>query len=155
MTENTLAVIKDEARFYISTPEKAAEALAFVKQLKDVAASIEESVKNRAYKIMSAEGLREVVYGAYTAKLIEPTEVRTYNPLSLVEALSETRTIDPWDVLTDACDHGLLTVSNTALKKYLQSHKVEGDQLAILLHDSELKTKSGYISISERSKNAN
>ena len=50
----------------------------------------------------------------------------------------------------DALDNDILTVSNTALTRYLKSHKVEGDDLATLISDSDLKTKAGYISITER-----
>ena len=60
--DKALIELKERARFYISTPERAAEALLFCKNAEMVVAEIKESVKQRAAKLMDDNGTESIVY---------------------------------------------------------------------------------------------
>lgn len=136
--QQALAVLQDQVSFYISNPEKAGEALAFVKKLKDLSSKIEESVKDRAWSIMERQGLRQLEYGDYVAKLVEPTEKKIYRPSSVLKALGP-----------DAIDD-LFTVSTPSVMKHLSKFAIEGAALDQLNDGIETKPVKGYISVSEK-----
>lgn len=60
--DHALIELKEQARFYISSPEKAAEALLFCKRLEQFAAEIKESVKERATKMMDESDKESIIY---------------------------------------------------------------------------------------------
>lgn len=60
--EQTIEKLKEEARFYISTPERAAEALLFVRNLKRFAEEVEAKVKERAVEVMDKKNTDLITY---------------------------------------------------------------------------------------------
>ena len=60
--EQALIELKERARFYISTPERAAEALLFIRNLEKFAQEIKEKVKERATKIMDEKQMELMTY---------------------------------------------------------------------------------------------
>jgi len=60
--EQALILLKEQARFYISTPESAAEALLFIRELERFAEEIKKNVKERAAKIMDEKGMELITY---------------------------------------------------------------------------------------------
>lgn len=136
--DEAVATIQERVRFYISNPDKAGEALTFVKQLKDLAVSVEEKVKERSWDVMQSAGLKQLDHGGYVATLHEPTEVTEYNPQSVLDALG----ID-----------GLLAcskISTPKVKTYLSKYKIEGENLGKLHKNEKVTTKAGYISVKEK-----
>lgn len=136
--DEAVATIQERVRFYISNPDKAGEALTFSKQLKDLATSVEEKVKEKSWEIMQNAGLKQLDHGGYVATLHEPTEVTEYHPQSVIDAIGI---------------EGLLQcvkVSTPKLKSYLSKYALEGEKLNWLNKKTKVTTKAGYISVSEK-----
>lgn len=136
--DEAVATIQERVRFYISNPDKAGEALTFSKQLKDLAASVEEKVKERSWQIMQDAGLKQLDHGGYIATLHEPTDVVEYMGKSVFDAIGM---------------EGFLScvkVSTPKLKSFLSKYAIEGEKLNTLNKGIKVTTKAGYISVSEK-----
>jgi len=136
--DKALADLEENVRFYISSPDKAGEALRFVKILRDFAEQVEEKVKHRAFEIMSDKDLFEIDTGEYLIKRIDPTSAREYKASSVIEALGMERAI------------AFLKVSTSKLEFYAKKARLTGDELNKMAVGAVEKHRKGYIAIREK-----
>jgi hypothetical protein len=143
--EHALVQLEEQARFYISTPERAAEALLFCKRLKTLQERIEASVKERAVKIMDDKNMELLHYSVTdpdTGEIREwevrrsyGTQTKEYRPEKVVEALGLPVALK------------FFKVGKTALEKYLKKGVSKGDlqefQAFKAVEDPIIKTKKG------------
>ena len=124
-------------RFYIRTPEQAAEALLFSKKLKEFAAKIEEKVKGRASEIMSDKDLKFLDIDGFSIIRIEPTDTLEYSASNLIEAIGQERATP------------FLKVSTSKLQMYIKKQGVSGEELEKINQNVKNKHRDGYIKIIE------
>ena len=62
MKNEALARLKEETRFYLSTPERVAEALLFVRSAEKYIKELKEKVKERAVEVMDRNNVEVVPY---------------------------------------------------------------------------------------------
>jgi len=142
--QKSLDIIKEQAKFYLSTPEKAAEALLFVRNLERFAKEIKEKVKERTVEIMDRDH-KEVI--EYTTCDQETGEVnvwqvkrdygktsKEYNPANVLEALGKIA-------------ERFLKVTKTDLDKYLKTAQLKGEitmaQVDLAVKDPKIKIIRG------------
>ena len=123
MKNDALIQLKDQARFYISTPERAAEALLFVKNLERFAEEIKEKVKARAVELMDKKGVEKIPYSILDEETGEvrewmvsrayATELKEYRAENVIEAIG----------IEDAMK--FFKVKNTDLKKFLTTQSAQ------------------------------
>ena len=141
MKEDSLDIIKEQTRFYLSNPEKCAEALLFVRNLERFAKEVKEKVKERTVEIMEREGSELIEYRTtdpdtgevriWEVKRDYGKQVKKYNPGNVIEALG-----------ADALKY--LNVVKTDLDKYLKKASLKGE---ITMQQVELATKNPTIKI--------
>ena len=145
MKNDALMQLKDQARFYISTPERAAEALLFVKNLERFAEEIKEKVKARAVEIMDKKGVESIPYSILdeeTGEVSEwvvnrayATESKDYRAENVIEAIG----------IEDAVR--FFKVKNTDLKKFLTTQsaqkKITMEQVEKAVSDPIITTRKG------------
>lgn len=122
--EKAREVIKAETRFYLSTPERAAEALLFVRELEKYAAELKAKVKERAVEIMEKNNMELLEYkitDQETGEVREWKVMRDYGKQSkeyrasnVIEALGMERALP------------FLKVGKTALESYLKKASAKG-----------------------------
>lgn len=135
--KQVISSIEEQVKFYISTPDRAGEALAFVKQLKEWSAKLEEKVKERAWAIMDRNDIDEVSFGDYVAQRFLPTETVEYDPRAVIDALGVDEAVP------------LLKASTPAVTKYIKTKRLEGETLTKLVANRTMKPKAGYIAVRE------
>lgn len=123
MKNDALMQLKDQARFYISTPERAAEALLFVKNLERFAEEIKEKVKARAVELMDKKGVESIPYSIldeetgevseWVVNRVYATESKDYRAENVIEAIG----------IEDAVK--FFKVKNTDLKKFLTTQSAQ------------------------------
>ena len=129
--------LKEQTRFYISTPERLAEALVFVKKLKMFAEQVEESVKKRGAELMNEKNLSQIDFDGWRVIKQEASELDEYSVSSLFGAVGNEVAM------------GLTKVDNTKLKLWLKKSKIEGEMLAKINSGKRVKLRKGYIKIVE------
>lgn len=145
MKNDALMQLKDQARFYISTPERAAEALLFVKNLERFAEDIKEKVKARAVELMDKKGVEKIPYSILDEETGEvrewmvsrayATELKEYRAENVIEAIG----------IEDAMK--FFKVKNTDLKKFLTTQsaqkKITMEQVEKAVSDPIITTRKG------------
>ena len=145
MKNDALIQLKDQARFYISTPERAAEALLFVKNLERFAEEIKEKVKARAVELMDKKGVEKIPYSILDEETGEvrewmvsrayATESKDYRAENVIEAIG----------IEDAMK--FFKVKNTDLKKFLTTQsaqkKITMEQVEKAVSDPIITTRKG------------
>ena len=145
MKNDALIQLKDQARFYISTPERAAEALLFVKNLERFAEEIKEKVKARAVELMDKKGVEKIPYSILDEETGEvrewmvsrayATELKEYRAENVIEAIG----------IEDAMK--FFKVKNTDLKKFLTTQsaqkKITMEQVEKAVSDPIITTRKG------------
>lgn len=143
--EQAMRTLKEQARFYISNPTKAAEALLFVKALENYCSEIKEKVKERSAEIMDREESESIEYSVtdpetgeirtWEIKRSYATTVKEYRVEGLLEALDEKEAIP------------FLKVSKTTLDRYMKKALSKGtmtmEQADIITRDPKISTKKG------------
>ena len=139
-----IKAIKDDVRFYISTPERAAEALLFVRELERFAEEVKSKVKERATEIMDKQGKELVEYSItdpVTGEIREwelrrdyGTQTKEYRPENVYKVLGD-----------DAFK--FFKVGKIAIEKYLAKLSAKGDlpmeKVTEALADPEMKLRKG------------
>lgn len=145
MKNDALMQIREQSRFYISTPERAAEALLFVKNLERFAEEIKEKVKARAVEIMDKKGVEKIPYSILDEETGEvrewmvsrayATESKDYRAENVIEAIG----------IEDAVR--FFKVKNTDLKKFLTTQsaqkKITMEQVEKAVSDPIITTRKG------------
>lgn len=144
---NKLALIdqlREQARFYISTPERATEALLFIRNLERFTAEIKEKVKERAVEVMDRDNkelLSFSIVDPETGEVREWEARRSYSTVSK-EYRSE-------NVIRALGEKALpfLKVSKTALDRYIKKASFRGEismeQVESAVADPIEKTRKG------------
>ena len=132
-----LAEMEENIRFYISTPERLAEALIFAKKLETFSNMIKEKVKKRGSEIMFDGDLKYIDFGNYRVLHIDPTEVDEYSVSSLFKA------VEPQIAMA------LCKVDTGKLKMWLTKSRIEGELLAKIIDGKKTKPRKGYIKLME------
>lgn len=143
MKETALMELKEQTRFYLSTPERAAEALLFVRNLKRFAEELEDKVKERAVEIMDRENVDRVPYQIVDQETGEvrewevrrtyDTEVKEYRPGAVVSALGMEEALR------------FMKVSKTTLDTFLKKASAKGhismEQVEMAISDPTIKVR--------------
>lgn len=143
MKETALMELKEQTRFYLSTPERAAEALLFVRNLKRFAEELEDKVKERAVEIMDRENVDRVPYQIVDQETGEvrewevrrtyDTEVKEYRPGAVVSALGMEEALK------------FMKVSKTNLDTFLKKASAKGhismEQVEMAVSDPTIKVR--------------
>lgn len=135
--EEKLNEMKEQIRFYISTPERFAEALIFAKKLEAFAEDIKEKVRERGSEIMSKEDLREITFGDYKVVRQSPTTQIIYKPSSVIDAFGLSVALQ------------FLKADTTKIKTYVMKAKLEGSILTDLNLGRTEKHRNGFIKLIE------
>lgn len=140
MKDDAMQLIEKQTRFYLSTPERAAEALLFVRNLERFAKDIKEKVKERTVEIMDRENRDMIEYQVVDPETgeVRDWQVRRdygkqskeYRPKNVIEALGIERSLP------------FLKVSKVNLEKYLAKESAKG---IILMELVEKATKDPVI----------
>jgi hypothetical protein len=130
--DDKLKDLEENIRFYLSTPEKFAEALVFSKKLKKFAEEIETKVKTRGSEIMNDRDLKEIEFGDFKVIKIDPTITITYRVSQVMKVFGENA-------------EQFLKVDGTKLKNYILKARIEGEDLETLNIGRKESAKKGYI----------
>jgi hypothetical protein len=141
MKENSLEIIKEQARFYLNTPEKAAEALLFVRNLERFAKEVKEKVKERTVEIMDRENKDMIEYQTldtdtgeikiWQVKRDYGKQSKEYNVGNVIEALG-----------MDA--KPFLKVAKTEIDKWMKRESAKGN---ITMQQVDLAVKDPIIKL--------
>lgn len=139
-----MAVVREASRFAITSPEKAAEALLFIRELEAVTAALKKRVKERAVALMDKEGIERVDYSLTDP---ETGEVRQWQ---VVRSYAKTtKEYQPGNVFAalGKLAFPFLSVKKTSLEKYLSEQVSKGwlsdETLALATKDPIEKTIAG------------
>jgi hypothetical protein len=124
MKDETMALIEKQTRFYLSTPERAAEALLFVRNLERFAKEVKEKVKARTVEIMDKQQTDMIEYQVVDPDTGEVREWKVtrdygkqskeYRPANVIEALGMERALP------------FLKVGKVSLESYLKKASLKG-----------------------------
>ena len=142
--------IKEKARFYIDTPEKAGEALLFAKNLSNIIKEIDTSVRERASKVMDDKNISLLEYEIvdpntgeiknWEIRKQEATELKEYRAENFIQALGENAI-------------QFLTVSKTKADNYLKKasakNEISMQQVEQATSNPIIKLKKGSIVVRE------
>jgi len=145
MKDETMALIEKQTRFYLSTPERAAEALLFVRNLERFAKEVKEKVKARTVEIMDAKGTEMIEYQVVDPDTGEVREwqvrrdygkqSKEYRPHNVVAALGYDQA------------EKFFKVGKTDLEKYLARASAKGEitmaMVELATSDPVIKTIKG------------
>ena len=140
-----MQLIEKQTRFYLSTPEKAAEALLFVRNLERFAKEVKEKVKERTVEIMDREHTELIEYSITDQETGEIREWRVtrdygkqskeYRATNVIEALGMERALP------------FLKVGKVKLESYLKKANLKGvltmEEVAKATADPEIKIIKG------------
>lgn len=124
MKDEAMQLIEKQTRFYLSTPERAAEALLFVRNLERFAKEVKEKVKERTVEIMDkqqTELIEYLVTDPDTGEIREwkvtrdyGKQTKEYRPANVIDALGMERALP------------FLKVGKTSLESYLKKASLKG-----------------------------
>ena len=143
--EVVISSLKESMRFYLNSPEKAAEALLFVRKLERFAEEIKGKVKERTVEIMDREGKDLITYSitdnetgevrSWEVKRSYGTIVKEYRAKNVVRALGAEKAIE------------FFKVSKSDLERYLKKASAKGEismkQVETATDDPIEKTRKG------------
>ena len=138
-------IIKSETRFYLSTPERAAEALLFVREMERAIKELKDKVKARAVEIMDAKNIEMIEYSITDPETGEIREWKAtrdygkqskeYRPENVIEALGPDVAIK------------FFSVGKAKLETYLKKESAKGnitmDQMSIATANPTIKMIKG------------
>lgn len=145
MKDTALEVLKEQTRFYLSTPEKVAEALLFIRSAEKYIKELKTKVKERAVEVMDRQNAEMVPYRVvdpetgevmdYQLRRDYGKQSKEYRPENVIAALGLEKAV-PY-----------LSVKKTDLEKYLKTETAKGtmtmETLEAALKDPVIKTISG------------
>ena len=144
MKEQALVALKKQTRFYLSTPERAAEALLFVRQLEKFAEELKAKVKERAVEIMDRENVETLPY-----QIVDPEtgEVREWIVRrDYAKQSKEYRPENVYDALGEDC-FAFMKVEKGKLEKFLATASAQGkitmEAVGLAVKDPLIKTIKG------------
>lgn len=123
--KNSLEIIKEQTRFYLSNPERCAEALLFVRNLERFAKEVKEKVKERTVEIMDRTNVEMIEYSVtdpetgeirdWVVKRDYGKQTKEYNPANVIETLGVAKALP------------FLKVGKTTLDSYLKKANLKGE----------------------------
>lgn len=145
MNDQAIVALKEQTRFYISTPERAAEALLFVRQLEAFAEEVKAKVKERAIEVMDRENKDLISYQIADPETGEvrqwemrrayDTQTKEYRVENVVKALGPEKALP------------FLSVSKMKLEAFLKKASAKGEitmvQVDEAVRDPLLKIRKG------------
>lgn len=144
MKEQALVALKEQTRFYLSTPERAAEALLFVRQLEKFAEELKAKIKERATEIMDRQNMETLPY-----QVVDPEtgEVREWIVRrDYAKQSKEYRPENVYDALGEDC-FAFMKVEKGKLEKYLATASAQGkitmEAVGLATKDPLIKTIKG------------
>jgi hypothetical protein len=124
MKDNSLELIKEQTRFYLSNPDRCAEALLFVRNLEQFAKEVKDKVKERTVEIMDRENKDVFEYSItdestgevriWSIRRDYDKQTKEYNPENVIKALGEEKAMK------------FLKVSKTSLDTFLKRESGKG-----------------------------
>jgi hypothetical protein len=143
--DNSLTLIKEKTRFYISTPDRAAEALLFCKNLENFAEEIKKSVKERTVKLMDEQGNDSMIYTITdqdTGEVREWSVKRDYN-----KETKEYRIDNVIEAFGIDIAKKFMKIGKTDLDRFMKKEVSKGtitsEQTFIAVSDPIVKVKKG------------
>lgn len=144
MKNEALARLKEETRFYLSTPERVAEALLFVRSAEKYIKELKEKVKERAVEVMDRNNVEVVPYQVVDPETGEVSDFlvrRDYGKQS-----KEYKPENVYDALGEDC-FAFMKVEKVKLEKYLTSASAQGkitmETVGLATKDPLIKTIKG------------
>lgn len=145
MEKNSLEIIKEQTRFYLSNPEKCAEALLFVRNLERYAKEIKEKVKERTVEIMERDNKEMIEYQTldtdtgeikiWQVKRDYDKQSKEYRPENVIQAVGLDTAVK------------FFKVSKVDFDKYLKRASAKGDipmeAVELAIHDPKIKVIKG------------
>ena len=145
MKDHSLELIKEQTRFYLSSPERAAEALLFVRNLEKFAKEVKDKVKERTVEIMDKEGRDVFEYSItdtdtggkriWSVRRDYDKQSKEYNPYNVIEAVG----------IKEALKY--FKVGKTDFDRYLKRASAKGDitmdQVTLATGNVTIKTIKG------------
>ncbi len=145
MTDRSLELLKGQTRFYLSTPDKVAEALLFIRAVEKYVKELKTKVKERAVEILDRDNVELVTYRVvdpetgevndYQVRRDYAKQSKEYQPKNVIDALGLERALP------------FLSVKKTDLEKYLKLETAKGnismETLEAALKDPVMKTIAG------------
>lgn len=140
--DGAIEELKKNMRAYINTPDRFAEVLAAVKKLKDFTKEMEESVKKRGGEIMFDQDLKEIEFGDYVVRSIDPSETNEYSPASVVKTF-----IDEYGDEGISMVSQFLSVSAPKIEKWAIKAKVPITVIEKFRAGMRTKIKKGFVAL--------
>jgi hypothetical protein len=143
--KNSLEIIKEQTKFYLNTPERAAEALLFIRNLERFAKEIKDKVKERTIEIMDKNNTDLIEYSITDQETGEIREwvvrrdygkqTKEYQPENVISALGQEKALQ------------FMKVGKIALEKYLKTASAKGeitmDIVSMAVANPEIKIIKG------------
>jgi len=132
-----------EMRTYINSPEKFAEVLTAIKKAETFIEDMKERVKDKGREIMDAKNLKEIEFGAYVVRHIDPSESNEYNAGSVIETfIKEYGEKEGLSMVGQ-----FLKVSTTTLEKWMIKGRVPFPIIKEIKRGMRVKIKKGFIGL--------
>lgn len=145
MKDKALAVFKEQMRFYLSTPDKVAEALIFIKSAEEYIKEVKVKVKERAVEVMDKNQVESMPYRVvdpdtgevrdYVMRRDYGKQTKEYNPETVIEVLGVETAVQ------------FLKVGKVGFEKFLKNETSKGsmsmETMAAATKDPVIKTISG------------
>lgn len=144
MKDKALEVLREQTRMYLSTPERAAEALLFVRNLENFAKELKDKVKDRAKELMDRDNIDAMPFSITdpdTGEVREWIVRRDYDKQS-----KEYRPENVYDALGEDC-FAFMKVEKGKLEKHLTRQismgKIKDEVMFLAYKDPLIKTING------------
>lgn len=132
-----------EMRTYINSPEKFAEVLTAIKKAEMFIEDMKERVKDKGREIMDAKDLKEIEFGAYVVRRIDPSETNEFQPSSVISAF--VKEYGEKEGLSMVAQ--FLKVSTTGITKWLIKGRVPMNIIEEMKLGMRVKIKKGFIGL--------
>lgn len=108
--------------------------MTIIKKYEDFFAEMKESVKDRGREIMDKKDLKEIEFGDFVVRRINPSETNEYSPVALIDALGTSAS-------------SFVTVKAGALEKWMMKSRLPFDQVEKIQAGMKVKIKKGFIGL--------
>lgn len=133
--------MREQVKFYISTPERVVEALVFVKKIGLFLEEIKEFAKKRGKEIMSEKNLTEVELDGWKIQDVPATMTKKYNVLALIEGLGIERAVAFLEVKGGAFEKYAIKALRQGAMTYPEMEKCQAGMKSV--------PRKGYIKLVE------
>lgn len=135
-------------RAYINSPEKFAEVLTAVKKAEGILEEIKTKVKERGGELMDKQDLKEIEFGDFVVRRIDPSETKEYSSKSVITAFVKKYGVDEGMGMVVQ----FLKVKGGDLEKWFIKGRVPFDVIEPAKEGLKIKLKKGFIGLYPKKK---